>query len=149
MTDVEGAGVDQLGKNREVDESVAKAADAAVVAPVDAGYEEEFNQHRLTTLEAQADLAKEEVRRVKQQFDQRRHFFGWAVGTISGVLFGSAALMVWYVIVRGPNIEPAVMIAWLSSGLVETLGLGYIIANYLFDGGDKIRGRSVNNAKAE
>ncbi len=66
--------------------------------------------------------------------DQRRRFFLWAIIAISGVLTFSAFAFVWYLVAKGSEIDSAVMIAWLSTSLLETLGLGYIIANYLFEG---------------
>lgn len=112
-------------------------------------------RHREATVvseETQNEIQAEHVNKLKQKHEQRKAFFKWAMISISGVLLASAGFMFAYMVVKGDQTEPAVIIAWLSSGLVETLGLGYIIANYLFqqdndDGSSRKRtGNSVGNS---
>lgn len=92
---------------------------------------------RRESAETLGSIEKERLAKLKQQGDQRRHFFVWAIVSISGVLVASTVFMSGYLITMGDQVEPSVMIAWFSSALVETLGLGYIIANSLYEASGK------------
>lgn len=100
-------------------------------------FEERLRQARVDSEELLVDVGKEDLKKLRQQHTQRTAFFRWATVAISGVLVASAGFMITYMALKGPDVEASVMIAWLGSGLVETLGLGYIIANYLFAGNGK------------
>lgn len=146
------AGPDDLDNARVegLKEDVPRTVDPAAITRVSrpAGESDYLIRLRLARVESEellVEISKEELRKLRQQHGQRRTFFLWAVTTISAVLAASAAFMIVYFAVRGPNVESAVMIAWLSSGLVETLGLGYIIANYLFAGAGKSSATKADN----
>lgn len=76
-------------------------------------------------------LAAENERRV--QANQLRKRFFWAVVcAMCFVLVASVGIMGFYIWSEWGEIDTAVMIAWLSATVVQTIGLAYIIANYLF-----------------
>lgn len=78
-------------------------------------------------------IRRQELARLTQEHGHRRVFFWWALAAITLVLITSGVMFSCYMAVKGDRIESAVMIAWLSTTLVETLGLGYIIAHSLFE----------------
>lgn len=126
--------VEQLKKvNIPVRTVMVRTVDSAKTAAPARTYKERIEDATVTSQETQNDIEKEHLNKLRQQQKQRRAFFVWAMITISSVLLASGLFMAAYMIVKGNETEPAVIIAWLSSGLVETLGLGYIIANYLFE----------------
>lgn len=96
-------------------------------------YDRRMREAQVSSEETRNAIEEEHLNKLRQQQRQRRTFFVWAMFAISAVLFASAIFMTAYMLVKGNQTEPTVIIAWLSSGLVETLGLGYIIANYLFE----------------
>lgn len=97
-------------------------------------------QHRSRQIQIEVDA--EILEKMKQQHTLRRLFFWWAVSAITAVLVGSGWFMWLYFQLKGDRVEPQVILGWLTTCVVETLGLGYIIANYLFDGSLKPPGRN-------
>lgn len=120
--------VDQL-KNTDIPLRIVSVKASAAATT----YDERLREAQVSSEETRNAIEQEHLNKLKQQQRQRRHFFLWAMIAISAVLVASAAFMFAYMVVKGNRTEAAVIIAWLSSGLVETLGLGYIIANYLFE----------------
>lgn len=144
----EQADLSKLQRDRSVNPNDKAVVIAKSAPDREAGrqFERQMREFEMVSRTTRNDIEKEELRRLRQQHSQRSRFFYWAVITISAVLVMSAIFMLVYFSIRGSEVEAAVMIAWLSSGLVETLGLGYIIANYLFDdgAGRGLRGRAAN-----
>ena len=106
-------------------------------------YRQDFRAAEIETKKLALDVQQQEVNRLEQEYDHRRAFFRWALWAISIVLGLSAIMFGWYMIVKGPAIDSAVMVAWLSTTLVETLGLGYIIAHSLFEANVPVKRKNV------
>ncbi|WP_309080319.1 hypothetical protein [Zhihengliuella sp.] len=66
--------------------------------------------------------------------DLRQKFFRWTMWLITGALTVNAVGMFLYLISQWGRLSDTVMVGWFATTLVEVLGLGYVIANYLFDG---------------
>ncbi|GMA33541.1 hypothetical protein [Litorihabitans aurantiacus] len=69
----------------------------------------------------------------QDQANKLRERFFWSVtGAMSFALVSSVLVMGAYIWSEFGDVQIQVMIAWLSATVVETIGLAYIIANYLF-----------------
>lgn len=77
-------------------------------------------------------LAKAHLKRAEQDNTHRGWFVKWVLWVVSGTLAAGVAVMVAYVCSEWHTIESAVLIAWFSASVVQTIGLAYVIANYLF-----------------
>lgn len=73
--------------------------------------------------------------RLLQQRGHRSNFFRWAVVAISVVLLFNGGMFLWHMIASGGLPSDVVIISWMSTSIVEVLGLGYIIARSLFQSG--------------
>ncbi|KAM9863019.1 hypothetical protein ACI1US_01021 [Leucobacter sp. BZR 635] len=75
-----------------------------------------------------------EINRLHQQNEMRPKFFKLAAALAWSVIIGNFILVGWYAWHAKAAIEPYVIVAWISSTVVEILGIIYIIAQYLFPG---------------
>ena len=78
------------------------------------------------------DLKREKVRKAKQQNELRERFFRWTSILASAIIAGNFVLMAYYAHALGGKVPDNVMIYWISSTVVQILGIVYIIARYLF-----------------
>lgn len=86
---------------------------------------------RESELHARA-MEREELARLQQQNDLRRQFFVFASWLAVGVLVFGCALVGYYAWSVDGELEPSVLQFWISSTIVEVLGIIFIIARYLF-----------------
>lgn len=80
----------------------------------------------------QKTMQSAEVNRLHQQNDMRPRFFRLAAWLAWVVVLGNFAVVGSYAWHARENIEPSVLMFWISSTVVEVLGIVYIIAQYLF-----------------
>lgn len=132
-------GQEDVPRRVDTDEVLQRRADADE-------YRKRWRDSQLKSREVQIAIDEEVLVKMKQQHRLRRSFFWWAVSAISAVLVGSGWFMYQYFQLKGGAVEAEVMLGWLTTSVVETLGLGYIIANYLFDGSFSIPGRNARRA---
>lgn len=78
-------------------------------------------------------LQVEDLRKSRQANEQRESFFKWAKRLIVAVLLVGAMSMAFYIGSQWGKLEAGVFVAWFASVIVETLGLGFIIGEYLFE----------------
>ncbi len=80
----------------------------------------------------QNEILEAERDRLVQQGGHRRVFFLWSMSAITAVLLFNGLIFWWYMNAsKGLPSEP-VLISWMSTSIVEVIGLGYIIARSLF-----------------
>lgn len=79
------------------------------------------------------EILEAERDRLKQQKAHRHAFFIWAVIAISVVLLFGGLMFNWHMVSTGGKPSEAVMISWMTTSIVEVIGLGYIIARSLFE----------------
>lgn len=85
------------------------------------------------TPDAAIDDAEEAARKqAKQKHDQREKLFGTVRWCLVCTLMASAAIMGFYMWSQWGQISSEVMISWNVAIVVNTVGLAYIVANYLF-----------------
>lgn len=108
-----------------MDEFADAPADALTTTKPELASDQEFDRR---SKRAQAE-------RAEQDNDHRKTFVKWVIRAVTGTLAVSVALMVLYVISEWGHIAPQVMVAWFSATVVQTLGLAYVIARYLFPAG--------------
>lgn len=82
--------------------------------------------------EFQKTMQSAEINRLHQQNEMRPQFFRLAASLSWVVVVGNFALVGWYAWHAKGDINPQVMMFWISSTVVEVLGIVYIIAQYLF-----------------
>jgi len=133
---------------------VAKAASetdlVSAAAEIESGdYDSQFRQAAVDSSLIQNQILTEELGRIQQQKNLRRAFFGWTIGLVTMVVLLNGIIMIWHMIATAGLPSDAFLIAWLSTTLVETIGLGYIIANYLFDGTGRNRSRAARAAQGD
>jgi hypothetical protein len=109
------------------EELVNEASDVESVSP-DVGAQE----RRAKREDLDNQILEAERDRVRQQKGHRSKFFTWAVISISCVFAFNGSIFVWHMIATGGSPADAVIISWMSTSIVEVLGLGYIIARSLF-----------------
>ncbi|WP_282944443.1 hypothetical protein [Cellulomonas endometrii] len=79
-----------------------------------------------------AGLARERLTRAQQENTHRSWFVRWVIGVVTGTLVAGIGIMVAYICSEWSETDPSVLIAWFSASVVQTIGLAYVIANYLF-----------------
>lgn len=82
-------------------------------------------------------LGHAELDNVQQKHDFRPLFIYWSLALMSAAVLLNFATMGLYLRSQWNNLADGVMIAWFAATIVEVLGLGYIVANYLVDGKGK------------
>lgn len=102
----------------------------------DKGQADELNgdEHRPSDrmIEAKADAAREKA---QQAHDFRRRLFSTITRVVVCTLFGAACLMGAYVWSQWGELDRIVVISFNAAVVVNTVGLAYIVANYLFPKG--------------
>jgi len=78
------------------------------------------------------EMELQEISRLRQQNDLRLRFFTFASRLAVSVLVFGCALVGYYAWSVKGHVEPSVLQFWISSTIVEVLGIIYIIARYLF-----------------
>lgn len=73
-----------------------------------------------------------EIARLHQQNEMRPQLFDLASRLSWAVVLGNFAIVGWYAAWAQALINPQVLMFWISSTVVEVLGIIYIIAQYLF-----------------
>lgn len=112
-------------------------ADAATVDDLAASPE------RVVSDQTANRILEAEAKRQDQANELRPRFFWSVVAAMSFTLVASVGIMAAYLWSQWGEVEPGVMIAWMSAAVVETIGLAYIVANYLFPGSaPKVRASS-------
>lgn len=71
--------------------------------------------------------------KAEQSNDLREKFFFLAMGGTGALLAVNIVLFALYMTSQWNHIADAVMVTWITSTVVEVLGIIYIIAKYLFD----------------
>lgn len=77
-------------------------------------------------------LQRAALTKANQDNVHRATFVTWVIRIVSGTLLSSVGIMALYVKSEWHEIEAEVLIAWFSATVVQTLGLAYVIAKYLF-----------------
>lgn len=100
--------------------------------------------------DAKADklLSQAEADRLQQANTLRPIFFWSVVAAMSFTLVASVGIMGFYIWSQWDDLDSAVMIAWMSAAVVETIGLAYIVANYLFPSDPRQSPGSASDAAA-
>ena len=77
-------------------------------------------------------------KKAEQTHDLRGRFFGTVQWALLGTLGSATVLMGCYLFSQWGSVDAAVMISFNAAVVVNTIGLAYIVANYLFPkgGGD-------------
>lgn len=73
-----------------------------------------------------------EIARLHQQNELRPKFFAAAAALAWVVILGNFVIVGWYAWHAREALNPNVLMFWISSTVVEVLGIVYIIAQYLF-----------------
>lgn len=103
-------------------------------APVeDLGGPEDATETEAEAFDLKKALDEAEVDKAKQAQDFRGKFFYWAMWLITAALVINFVVMGFYMASQWRDISDPVMVSWFSATIVEVLGLGYIIATYLFN----------------
>jgi hypothetical protein len=138
--------MEDIAGDKPVEDTESDLVDISDKSGDDKRYENRMQELQVKATEAEVNLANAEKERIDQQKRHRSWFFYWALAVITLALSGNFALYLWHMHATQGEPEPAIVIAWLSTTLVEVLGLGYIIAHSLFnsEAGSKINGRSTN-----
>lgn len=89
-------------------------------------------EEEISDAKAEKLLSKAEADRLEQANALRPFFFWSVVASMAFTLLASVGIMAFYIWSQWDDIDSAVMIAWMSAAVVETIGLAYIVANYLF-----------------
>lgn len=103
-------------------------------------YARQAREAEIATDKIKNEILEAERDRLRQQKTQRRIFFFWAIAAISGILVFNGFVFSWYMDASRGTPSDAVLISWITTSIVEVIGLGYIIARSLF--------RSQNNEDA-
>jgi len=122
------AKVESLPKDVTKDTSEEELVDNAV----DVTPESRSADARARSEELQNEILEAERDRVRQQKGHRTAFFFWAVIAISIILIFNSIIFVVHMVATGGEPNDAVIISWMSTSIVEVIGLGYIIARSLF-----------------
>jgi hypothetical protein len=93
---------------------------------LEAGKLAQEREHHVRAMESQ------EIARLQQQNALRLRFFTFASALAVGVLVFGCALIGYYAWSVDGKVDPGVLKFWISSTIVEVLGIIYIIARYLF-----------------
>lgn len=127
-TDASKAKVESLPKDVKKETSEADLVDQAVkVTP-----ESRSADARARSEELQNEILEAERDRVRQQKGHRTGFFFWAIFAISIILIFNCSIFAWHMVETAGKPNDAVIISWMSTSIVEVIGLGYIIARSLF-----------------
>lgn len=95
-----------------------------------------------------ADLDAQKLSKRQQALNQRTVFFYWAVTSITLVLVANTLFFGLHLNATRWKPEAAVMLGWLTTSLIEVIGLGYIIARSLFKNGNGSDQVKANGSKA-
>lgn len=68
----------------------------------------------------------------KQNRRLRRHFFYFITVAVSTVIIAGIAVVGLYFGSEWGHVDASVIVAWFSAEIVQTIGLAYIVAKYLF-----------------
>lgn len=77
-------------------------------------------------------LDQARVTRATQDNTHRQWFVKWVIGIVTGSLLAGVGIMGCYVTSEWREVSPSVLVAWFSASVVQTIGLAYVIARYLF-----------------
>jgi hypothetical protein len=92
----------------------------------------------VTAADATVSHAAEAARKkADQKHEQREELFKTVRRCLVCTLAASALIMAFYIRSQWGNIASAVMISWNVAIVVNTIGLAYIVANYLFSDGQE------------
>lgn len=80
--------------------------------------------------------------RAAQEHGFRNELFKTIKGTLVGTLISAVGVMVAYIVSAWGEVDAAVMVSFFGAVVVQTIGLSYIVANYVFDRDTKIRSTS-------
>lgn len=83
-------------------------------------------------IDAERDLEHADIDQAYQANALREKFYGYVVRIVTGTMVVSILLVGLYMWSEWSQIPGSVMIAWFGSSVVQVLGLGYIVARYLF-----------------
>ncbi len=126
---------------RDVTKDVSEEAIVESATDADStDYARQAREAEIATDQIKNQILEAERDRLRQQKTQRRVFFFWAIGAISGILIFNGFVFSWYMDASRGTPSDAVLISWITTSIVEVIGLGYIIARSLF--------RSQNNEDA-
>lgn len=120
--------------NKDVPQSTTEEALVAESENADSADVASSRREAVAKAEALSnEILEAERDRLKQQKSHRHAFFIWAVIAISTVLIFGALMFNWHMVATGGKPSEAVMISWMTTSIVEVIGLGYIIARSLFE----------------
>jgi len=135
---------DLLGDVRR-DVSEKGLVDSATPAE-DSNYAQQIAQAGAEAEKIKNQILGAERDRLEQQKKQRRVFFYWAIAAITGILIFNSVIFVWHMDATRGRPSDTVIISWITTSIVEVIGLGYIIARSLF----KLENsQPANGAKAD
>lgn len=89
-------------------------------------------------LQSQPDIESKQTKnelnheRLKQAHKLRTPFFWLASGLAGASVVAGIVVVIWYLVVAGAEVSPVVLVSFFTSVVVETLGILYIIARYLY-----------------
>ena len=118
---------------------VVRADDTTVASAALKHWRSRFVRHQKTMQSAEID-------RLHQQNEMRPKFFKLAAWLSWTIIIGNFVLVGWYAWHAKAGIEPYVIVAWISSTVVEILGIMYIIAQYLFPGAKKKKAKLLSSS---
>lgn len=93
---------------------------------------EKSAKHESSDQAIDRDLEHADIDQAYQANDLRAKFYKYVVRVVTGTLAVSIVLLALYMVSEWGEIPGPVMIAWFSSTVVQVLGLGFIVARYLF-----------------
>lgn len=98
--------------------------------------------------DAEADLkneqAKADLTETHDKNGLRKEFFNWAKGAMTASIVINGLGMAAYVVSQWGDLSDGVMVGWFATTIVEVLGIGYIIGNYLFNGNGKSSAKAAS-----
>lgn len=129
-----------------------EATEESLVSSAEDVDETDFGK-RKREAEANNDAIKNQIleaerNRLNQQGGHRRVFFVWSMAAISAVLIFNGVVFWRYVNASNGLPSEAVLISWMSTSIVEVIGLGYIIARSLFQSNNDSPPVSKSDKKA-
>lgn len=101
---------------------------------------------QLRSLSVKSELEYQKLSKRKQVLNQRTVFFYWAVCAISIVLFANTWFFWKHLVATNFVPRSEVMMGWLTTSLIEVIGLGYIIARSLFKNASGTNSNGSNGA---
>jgi len=116
---------------RSLDEWIAELArfDNAGVGSLEGEAKGESSDQQIAD---ERDLEHADIDQAYQANELRESFYKYVVRVVTGTLAVSIILVALYMWSEWSEIPGSVMIAWFGSTVVQVLGLGYIVARYLF-----------------